>query len=415
MEQPEMMSEETGCCTRSAQLKSTVGLVAALLGILLALLAGWPLLCNQWSSYNMQRQQRELAQGHARRADAAQENGETALAVTAMSFATRAQAVDPAMERRAVVLQLRQGAEQPGSIAGNRLLELSYLLRWAEEEELGEPWLRLTLRANLLGAQGKQLEAIAALREAVQQNAGNVLPLFLLAELLRAAERFDEAESTLQRLLVVEPRHEGARLALGSIHLRAKKPEEAERVLRPLLEGQPSALAQGLLGIALSLQKKHDEALPLLQRSLSLDPQQAEVARQLGTAALALKRIGEALRGFEAAYRLQATPENLFNLGRVQRLAGKPAEALESLQLFLQARPDHAVAQRELAGALEELGRKDQALGVYRGLSRALARVEGGEELRREVEGRIAVLGAQLTPTAPPPEPPEPPGRKGGR
>jgi tetratricopeptide (TPR) repeat protein len=209
---------------------------------------------------------------------------------------------------------------------------------------------------------------------------------------MRVDERFDEAETALRRALEIDPNHEGARLDLASIFLRGKKPEEAERVLKPLMEQQPSAVAQGLMGMALAVQKKTEEALPYLQQAFGRDPQQPDVARQLGQVLLALKRTGEAVRAFEAAHRLQQSPDSLFLLARAQRLAGDPARALENLKALVKASPSHLMAQRELAACLEDLGAKEQALQLYQAIAPALAKVEGGDALLQDVQARISAL-----------------------
>ncbi|MBM4319618.1 MAG: tetratricopeptide repeat protein [Deltaproteobacteria bacterium] len=370
-----------------------LGKIVALLGIVLGLLVGWPLICNQWGSYLLVRQQRAMVEGHTRRAEAAMKSGENNLAMMAMSYAARAFDQDPVMEKLNIVMHMRQGAEQPGSLTGPRLHEQAYLLIWAEEEGLGESWLRLTLRANLLAAQGKRKEAIAGLREAIKLSNESALPHFLLGDLLRVEERYDEAEAMLRKAIELDAGHEAARLDLASILLRTKRPVDAETILRPLASSV-SPVVQGLTGIALAQQRKTEEALPFLQRSFSLDPQQVEVAAQLGQTLLMLRRGAEAIRAFEAAHRLQQTPESLLQLARAQRATGENRKALENLKLLLRDNPNHMSGRMEYAALLEELGNQDDALSLYREVERGLIGIEGGEQLLGEVKRRISAIGS---------------------
>jgi tetratricopeptide (TPR) repeat protein len=70
--------------------------------------------------------------------------------------------------------------------------------------------------------------------------------------------------------------------------------------------------------------------------------QQARAHYNLGTAHVEKKEYDDAIREFEAAYRLKPAPSFLYNIGVVARLGGHPATAVEAFQRYLATQPGKA-------------------------------------------------------------------------
>jgi tetratricopeptide (TPR) repeat protein len=80
--------------------------------------------------------------------------------------------------------------------------------------------------------------------------------------------------------------------------------------------------------------------------------QQARAHFNLASAHVERKEYDEAIREFEAAYRLKPAPSFLYNIGVVNQVAGKNAAALDAFQRYLGTQPgreDRVEAERRLA------------------------------------------------------------------
>ncbi len=105
-------------------------------------------------------------------------------------------------------------------------------------------------------------------------------------------------------------------------------------------------------------------SLTLASRALAASPaatatpsagdatQQARAHFNLASAHVERKEYAEAIREFEAAYRLKPAPSFLYNIGVVNQIAGKNAAALDAFQRYLGTQPsreDRLEAERRLA------------------------------------------------------------------
>jgi len=105
-------------------------------------------------------------------------------------------------------------------------------------------------------------------------------------------------------------------------------------------------------------------SLTLASRALAASPaatatpsagdatQQARAHFNLASAHVERKEYAEAIREFEAAYRLKTAPSFLYNIGVVNQIAGKNAAALDAFQRYLGTQPsreDRLEAERRLA------------------------------------------------------------------
>ena len=172
----------------------------------------------------------------------------------------------------------------------------------------------------------------------------------------------------------------------------SSQPEEALQPYRAAAQLRPNDVSV-LQGAAWLLRRmgQVDEALPLLQKALVLEPERPELHNDMGvlfqdredfakaitfhkralrfkpdfTPALinigvAQKRLGrieEAIQAYQAALDIDANlPEAHNNLGNLYRIQGRHADALQHIQRALQLRPDYADAQANWAAATSQAG-----------------------------------------------------------
>lgn len=213
------------------------------------------------------------------------------------------------------------------------------------------------------------------------------------------------AVALLKKAVGRSPRNVRARLALALAHERTKALREAERTLRDGLALQPGKAALwGALGRILRHRGKYDQAVKALGRARKLDPRDPDPALQLGEIyeryrkweiarshyravlasadrpahrVLAHRRLArlasrenkltEAIAQLRQALAIAPRRVSLLGeLGEALRLAGRPAEALPPLRLWVKLEPDSGPAQLGLGLTLRELGNHAQAVRSLR-------------------------------------------------
>jgi tetratricopeptide (TPR) repeat protein len=184
-------------------------------------------------------------------------------------------------------------------------------------------------------------------------------------------------------------------------HHRQGNLAEAVRLYRAALKGDGrNAMLLYLAGIALAQQGGNDEALPLLDRSLAINPQMPDALFARAQLLLAAGRAGHALRDIERSIALSpgnpamltvqgnvlseldrledavraydsalglapANPEALNNRGNALRRLDRPAEALESYDRALRLKPDYFDVLHNRAVLMRQMGRHEAALANF--------------------------------------------------
>ena len=122
-----------------------------------------------------------------------------------------------------------------------------------------------------------------------------------------------------------------------------------------------------VLGSALMLSGKREDALISMQRAAALSPEDDEIHLHLANAYMILGRLGEA----EASYRksLQITPDLAvahYNLGSIYTIQSRFVEAESSYRRALGINPDFAEAHTNLGNTLMALNRPEEAEFCFR-------------------------------------------------
>ncbi len=148
---------------------------------------------------------------------------------------------------------------------------------------------------------------------------------------------------------------------------QAKKWQEAERLLREIIEVTPANLsAMNILALCRFQQNDRLGAHDFYLRSLALDPKQARVYAMLGAIALANEDFAGAERNYRQA--LAITPgfvEAMSSLGFIAAFHGKEAEAQDWYEKAIASDPGFPRVYRRLGDLYYERGDWDQALINY--------------------------------------------------
>lgn len=164
-------------------------------------------------------------------------------------------------------------------------------------------------------------------------------------------------------------------LAEAAELLQRGYPQAAEAAARQVLAVRPAdGVALQILGHALLVQGRGDEALDPLRRAARKDPASPELLVNLGALELQGGRFDDAARCFKRALRLRPDwPEALSNLGWALARAGRLEEAEERLARALALRPQWAECRDSLRRVVHD---RVALLSEQRGPEAALAVAE---------------------------------------
>lgn len=141
---------------------------------------------------------------------------------------------------------------------------------------------------------------------------------------------------------------------------------ELENRARTLLGQYPnSGFAWKLLGESLYMQGK--EALPALQKSTELLPDDADAFSNLAIVLIDLGRLDEAVASCRRALEIKPDDAKAYNnLGNALLNLGQFSDAVTSYRRALEIKPDYAKAHNNLGGALQDIGQLNDAVASYR-------------------------------------------------
>ena len=213
--------------------------------------------------------------------------------------------------------------------------------------------------------------AVTPLRKAVELLASQSRPRFLLGVALERSGDLAGAAESFESASHLDTGDTEALVHLGGVYLQLKKPADAEKKFRSILERQPKS-AVGLRGLALSLDAEHKpEAIEAYRDYLGAEPRDSTARARFVQLLVANKQFDEALSETEKsgsgqppsldALRLRADiligqnklDEAIATLKQAIALAPQDAQLHGGLgRLYLQKRefPD---AERELKIAIQ--------------------------------------------------------------
>lgn len=189
-----------------------------------------------------------------------------------------------------------------------------------------------------------------------------------LAMALHRDNQFDQAETLYRRILDVLPEHPEALHFLGLLARQRGRSREATELMRKAVAAQPEyGSAHVNLGNLLFEAGEFKESEFHLRRALDLDPDDARALNNLANLACVTGRRDEGAALFEQALKIApdfAMPYE--GLGRVYLGKGDIPTAHAFLCKAVILDPELSQSKQFLGLALCELGRKDEAVALYR-------------------------------------------------
>lgn len=190
-----------------------------------------------------------------------------------------------------------------------------------------------------------------------------------LAGVYEASLRPSQAEATYKKAIGLRPGYWGHYLDLGVFYLRRGRNQEAEKNFhQALLLAPDNTLALGKLSDVYLQTNQIAKAIPLLDRSIALQPS-AGAHNNLGEAYYLQARYADMLREMEKAVQLSPAPQPVFNLAIAYRLNGHAAKsratherALAAAQKQIEVTTDSAGLRALVALNLAHLDRRAEAL-----------------------------------------------------
>ena len=179
-------------------------------------------------------------------------------------------------------------------------------------------------------SQGKNQDAIAHAKQAVDKDPKNADVHGFLGTLYLYLSDYDNAEKSLKEALRLNPYLTDARNTLGAVYVKTGRPAEAQKVFQECLKDTTYPHPEKVLYNLGTLQledKRPSEAEQTFRRAVEANPKYARGYYGLGQALLQTGRTEEARKSFEKVIALDpASPE----AAKAKEALGDPAVSTRS-------------------------------------------------------------------------------------
>lgn len=195
-------------------------------------------------------------------------------------------------------------------------------------------------------------DAREAFGKALEKNEECLRALVGKGKACRALGEYAVAIELLSRAVELDPQSPENLAELAIAYEASGQGAQAEPLFLQVVERDGSAWAYGNLGFNYLLQKRYEEAVPVLERALRMEPGDQRVLNNLALACAMTGQEKRALRLFERSVG-KAGAYN--NVGYIHMVRGNWQEAEESFQQALAASPAFYVRAKENLELLGEM------------------------------------------------------------
>ncbi len=191
----------------------------------------------------------------------------------------------------------------------------------------------LIMRGDALLMRGDWEQALTQY-DLVTAKAQNQVNIFIKKGAVRASHGMaNEAERDFKAALAASPKSLDARMALHSLYMQTRRPDQAEAVVAEGISGGKSdAVLYNVLAKSKLQARAPQEAVAMLEKAKAADPAYLMTYHNLASFYLAQNQMDKAVDELRSA--LAAKPDDLrtmLALAAISDVQGKPAEALEIL------------------------------------------------------------------------------------
>ncbi len=182
------------------------------------------------------------------------------------------------------------------------------------------------------------------------------------------AGRLEEAERLYRQVLQGDPKHADALHFLGVIaHQRGRDDVALELLRQAIAQNARVPSFHNNLGNVLKALGRLEEAVASYHQALALRPDHAEAHGNLGSALQAQGRLDAAAAAYRRALALKPGSAEIHNnLGNTLQAQGQWDEAIASYARALTIKPNYAEAHANLGNVLKAQGRLEEAVASYR-------------------------------------------------
>ena len=271
----------------------------------------------------------------------------------------------------AALFEAGQNAHQSGDVQkaielyGEALKQDSSL--WQAEFQRGIAYLSLNQHANARASMLSVAEQLKQFADSAELRNISARVQVALGEIAMAESKPVDAEKSFRRALELNPQAARAHSGLAEVLLAGGKHEEAIAEARlAITAGDDRAIS--LLGIALTISGKYDEALLSLDEAHKRDPQNSRTLLYRAEVYIAKNKLNEAARDLQSALAIEPAASTRMRLAAAYLEAKKYSEAMALYQEVLKGEPSNKEALTGLTVALIESGKGDEAISQLESL-----------------------------------------------
>ncbi len=217
--------------------------------------------------------------------------------------------------------------------------------RWYRQVPAGNNYFEAQLRLGVVMAdQGKVDEAMTHLRQLHPDSVRQQAQLALIeGQILRRARRYEQADKVLSAALDTQPDNIDLLYARALVELKLNRLDLHVADLHKILKEDPNnADALNALGYTLANRThRYQEALTLVQKALTLRPDDPYIMDSMGWVQYRLGHDAAAVRYLRGALKVRQDPEISAHLGEVLWTMGRKTEAEAVWNRALKVAPDN--------------------------------------------------------------------------
>lgn len=214
---------------------------------------------------------------------------------------------------------------------------------------------------------GRTPEADAAAARAQAQHPGWTGTWIATGKVHEQAGRLEDALAAYNKAWEIE-HLEDLRVAIGNLHIRLGHDKEASEWLRAGVTADTKPEVVYNYAVSLMRGEKYLAAIPPLRTVVRERPDMPQGWQALAQCLVATEKYSDAIEPYEQALLLQPDAKTAFLLGSVAQKAGDNEKAITAYQQAVALDPKYTKAQYNLALALMDAKRYDEAVATFDGL-----------------------------------------------